>query len=115
MTSRKHQQNVIITNHAFQRMSERMGLSKKAAIKMAGKVYDVGLTHSETTGNLNKWVTRQYFISNKRANNIRLYGDKAFIFIDKVLITVIQLPHSLVKDVKFQLILRQETVRNSSK
>lgn len=110
MTTR-HQQEVIITNHAFQRMSERMGLSKKSAIKMAEKVYNVGLTHSETTGNLNKWVTRQYFISNKRANNIRLYGDKAFIFIENVLITVIQIPHNLVKDVKSQLVHRQDTLK----
>lgn len=107
----RHQQEVIITNHAFQRMSERMGLSKKSAIRVAEKVYNVGITHSETTGNLNKWVTRQYFISNKKANNIRLYGDKAFIFIDKVLITVIQIPHNLVKDVKSQLIHRQDALK----
>ena len=66
---------------------------------MAEKAYLNGIQHGETKGNLNKWVTSLYFV-NRRANNIRLYGDKAFIFADNVLITVLQVPSNLVKEVK---------------
>ena len=37
---------------------------------------------------------------NKNANNIRLYGDKAYIFCGDVLVTVIQIPNDLKKDMK---------------
>lgn len=90
---------IIVTNHALKRLSERSGLSKTAAMRTAEKAYLNGIQHCETKGNLNKWVTSLYFV-NRKANNIRLYGDKAFIFVDNVLITVIQIPQDLVKDVK---------------
>lgn len=66
---------------------------------MAQKAYEEGITHAETKGRLNKWVTSLYF-RNERANNIRLYGDKAYIFCDKTLVTVIQIPASLMKNLK---------------
>lgn len=66
---------------------------------MANKAFEEGITHSQTKGRLNKWVTSLYF-KNKSANNIRLYGDKAYIFCDKVLVTVIQIPIGLMKDFK---------------
>ena len=37
---------------------------------------------------------------NQRADNIRIYGDKAYIFCGAVLVTVIQVPVSLMKDLK---------------
>ena len=57
------------------------------------------MTHSETTGNLKKWVDSLYFY-NETANQVRLYGDKAYIFHNQELITVIQIPQNLVKFVK---------------
>lgn len=97
---REHNQVVIVvTNHALRRLAKRSGLSKTAAMRMAEKAYVDGVTHKETKGNLNRWVTSQYFV-NRKANNIRLYGDKAFIFCSNILITVLQIPHDLVKDVK---------------
>lgn len=90
---------IVVTNHALKRLSERSGLSKTAAMRMAEKAYLNGIQHGETKGNLNKWVTSLYFV-NRKANNIRLYGDKAFIFADNVLITVLQVPSNLVKEVK---------------
>ncbi len=35
-----------------------------------------------------------------RADNIRIYGDKAYIFCSVVLVTVIQVSVSLMKDLK---------------
>ena len=34
------------------------------------------------------------------ANNIKVYGDKVYIFCDKVLITIFQIPSKLTKDMK---------------
>lgn len=90
---------LIITQHAQKRLKERCGLNKKASERLAKLAYEHGIKYNETTGNLRKWVDSQYFY-NETANNIRLYGDKAFIFSDYKLITVLQIPHNLVKYVK---------------
>lgn len=90
---------IVVTNHALKRLSERSGLSKTSGMRMAEKAFIEGIQHRETKGRLNKWVTSLYFV-NRKANNIRLYGDKAFIFFDNVLITVLQIPSNLVKEVK---------------
>lgn len=86
-----------ITKHANKRMKERGGLGKDARNRMAEKALTEGISHAETKGKLNKWVTSQFFY-NCRANNIRLYGDKAYIFRDEVLITIVQIPSNLMKD-----------------
>ena len=88
-----------ISEHAKERIKERCGFNKNATERMANKAFEEGITHSQTKGRLNKWVTSLYF-KNKKANNIRLYGDKAYIFCDKVLVTVIQIPIGLMKDFK---------------
>ena len=91
--------SVIVTKHAEKRLEQRSGLSKKSIQRMAEKAYEEGIAHKDTKGNLNKWVTSLYF-NNQKANNIRLYGDKAFIFTGSTLITVLQIPSSLTKDMK---------------
>ena len=88
-----------MTKHAETRLKERCGFNKKACQRMTEKAYIEGITHSQTKGRLNKWVTSLYF-RNKNANNIRLYGDKAYIFCNETLVTVIQIPIKLMKDFK---------------
>lgn len=88
--------SLVVTKHAQKRLKERCGVNKKSADRMAKKAYELGMTHSETTGNLKKWVDSLYFY-NETANQIRLYGDKAYIFHNEKLITVIQIPHNLMK------------------
>ncbi len=89
----------MVTKHAQRRMKQRCGVGKSSVKRLAKKVYDFGMTHSETSGNLKKWVDGLYFY-NQTANQIRLYGDKAYIFHNQVLITVVQIPHNLVRFVK---------------
>lgn len=91
-----------ISNHARKRMKERCGLNKKSQGHIVQKVIESGISHKQTKGRLNKWITSLYF-KNKSANNIRLYGDKAYIFSDKTLITVLQIPENLTKDLKFMI------------
>lgn len=88
-----------ISRHAAERLKERCGLNKKACERMAQKAFDEGIRHSQTKGRLNKWVTGLYF-RNESANNIRLYGDKAYIFCGDLLVTVIQIPVGLMRDFK---------------
>lgn len=88
-----------VSNHAKMRMKQRCGLSSKSCERIAKKAFEEGVHHNQTKGLLNKWVTSLYF-KNQKANNIRLYGDKAYIFCDDVLVTVIQIPSDLTKDMK---------------
>lgn len=86
-----------VTKHANDRLKERNGLNKKSRDRIAEKALTEGITHGQTKGNLQKWVTSIYF-RNTAANNIRLYGDKAYIFTDDTLITVLQIPANLVRE-----------------
>lgn len=88
-----------ISRHAAKRLKERCGLNKKSMQRMAQKALDEGIRHGQTKGRLNEWVTGLYF-KNRAANNIRLYGDKAYIFSNEILVTVIQIPAELMRDFK---------------
>lgn len=86
-----------ISNHARQRMKERCGFNRKVQDRMAQKAFNEGITHKQTKGRLHKWVTSLFF-KNCNANNIRLYGDNAYIFCGETLVTVIPIPNDLKKD-----------------
>lgn len=83
-----------VSRHAYERLHERCGLSSKAATRMAEKAFYIGMKHSDTKGQINRWITSLYF-NNKNANNIRLYGNFAYIFCNKILVTVLEIPNNL--------------------
>lgn len=83
-----------VSRHAYERLHERCGLSRKAAIRMAEKAFYTGMKHSDTKGQINRWITSLYF-NNKNANNIRLYGNFVYIFCNKILVTVLEIPNNL--------------------
>lgn len=91
--------NPIITEHAEERMIKRCGIKKKSIDRIVDKVLENGYSHNQLKGRLKKWVDSLWF-KNKSANNIKLYGDKAYIFIDNKLITALQIPNDLTKDFK---------------
>lgn len=88
-----------ISEHAKQRMKERCGLNKKSLERMAAKAFEEGIPHARTKGNLNKWITSLYF-RNIKANNIKIYGDNAYIFCGETLVTVLPVPADLKKNLK---------------
>lgn len=88
-----------VSNHGKMRMKQRCGFNKKSCERIAKKAFEEGVRHGETTGRLNKWISSLY-MKNKSANNIRIYGDKAYIFCGDVLVTVIQIPSDLQKNMK---------------
>ena len=88
-----------VTKHANKRIRERCGINKKSCDRVAEKALTQGIPHGRTKGKLNKYITKLYF-GGKAANNIRVYGEKVFIFHDDTLITVMQIPHEITKDMK---------------
>lgn len=87
---------VRVTRHGNSRIRKRCGIPNKAVNRIAQEAFESGLKHSETTGKLNKYITALYF-ANTSANNIRIFGDKVYIFADKALVTVLNLPPHLRK------------------
>lgn len=105
---------IVVSRHALDRMRERSGLNKKSVQKVAERAYEKGIKHSDVHGDLYRYISGVAGRSSRGAD-IRLYGDKAFIFnknrlsdnrvklIDKyiLLVTVIQLPPNLVKKLQY--------------
>lgn len=88
---------VKISKHAKKRMKKRCGFNKGTCKRMAEKAYVNGIKHNQTKGNLNKWITSLFF-KNCKANNIRIYGDNAYIFCGETLVTVIPVPVNIKKN-----------------
>lgn len=84
-----------VTKHAEKRLVERCGLNKKSMLRMAEKVFDNGKKINETKGALNRWLVEKYN-NNEGADNIRLYGDNAWIFSGNYLLTVLHVPNKLL-------------------
>ena len=87
-----------ITKHAKKRSKERNGWSDKATERMVPKILKSGIRHEQTKGHLHKWVSGLYDSHKRKGADIRLYGDKAYIFANDVLITVVQIPANLTKN-----------------
>lgn len=83
-----------ITNHARLRGAERLNLPLEPFKRLAGIAMERGLSHAETTGKLNRYVTSLY-MNGHNANNIRIYGDFVYLFKGGTLITVLALPNNM--------------------
>ena len=80
-----------VSKHAKRRLSKRCGLNIRSHDRMAAIALRDGLRHSDCTGRLKKYVD-YLFLTHKKGNNIRLYGDDVYIFQGTTLITVLKLP-----------------------
>lgn len=89
---------VYVTEHAKKRMKERAGLKKKAMERMASRAYDKGMTIKDTKGLLNNWMTYRAETHNC-GHDMRIYGDKLYLFEGHVLVTVMQVPQNLMSRV----------------
>ena len=96
----------IVTEHAKDRLKERSGLKKKSIDRIAEKALTEGYSHNELKGRLKKFVDALY-LSHNVCNNIKIYGDKAYLFKGTTLITVLQVPNYLTKDIK-NMVKRKE-------
>ncbi len=89
---------VNVSAHGNKRIRSRCGVPKKTVAKLAAEAFTRGITHGETTGSLNKYITALYFY-NQSANNIRIYRNKIFIFAGSRLVTVLNIPPRYQKSV----------------
>ena len=80
-----------VTAHGKKRIRQRCGIKLKSVDRMAEIAYTRGITHSESTGELKKYIDSLYFY-NGQANNVRLHGDKVYIFCNDILVTVFNIP-----------------------
>lgn len=85
-----------ITAHGHRRMKQRCG---KSMDRLATIAFERGLCLSETSGSLRRYITSLYLF-NCTADNIRLYGDKVYIFSGEILITVLDTPREYRETVR---------------
>ena len=71
--------DIVITDHAYDRMKERLGWNKKAGARMAQKAYINGVTHGATRGSLHRYLDSVY-LAYHNASQMRIYGEALFIF-----------------------------------
>lgn len=93
---------VCITKHARNRMHTRCGLNRKAQHKVASKAFRNGLSLKESEGEVRNYMVGVLdHTADREYVELRLYGDKIFIFkaMDNcnLLITVMQVPNKYVR------------------
>ena len=90
---------IIITQHAYDRIKERMGLNKAAAERLAHKALNCGIQHGDTKGMLHKYISGQLHRNPHKGAAVRLYGEFAYAFIQEgekmLLLTIFQIPRNL--------------------
>lgn len=84
--------SVRITDHAHHRGRERLGWSHDALDRMAPRALAEGLSRSDTSGELARYLNG-LVCRHGKGSNLRVYGRHVYIFQGVVLITVLNLPH----------------------
>jgi hypothetical protein len=98
---------VKISDHAGYRVRKRIGINKKSVRRLTDKTFSDGLSHSESTGQLEKYYTFLFF-KNKTATNIRIYAGYVWIFGRDTLMTVFPIPRHHQKTAR-QLLKKRGT------
>lgn len=91
--------DVFVSNHAYLRMKERAGISKKAADRLSAKAYNEGIGSSDTTGSLYRYITYESEAYNHNGTDVRIYGEMVYCFLEQpngvLLLTVFWIPNKL--------------------
>lgn len=99
-----------VSKHGAKRARQRVGIPKKAVDRMARTALERGIGHEEATGKLRDYIGWLYEKYDGNGNNIRVYGDKVYVFHDAILITVLNVPGEHRKAAMYQ----QERLRNEN-
>ena len=92
-----------VSKHGAKRARQRVGIPKKAVDRMARTALERGIGHEEATGKLRDYIGWLYEKYDGNGNNIRVYGDKVYVFHDAILITVLNVPGEHRKAAKWQM------------
>lgn len=92
--------NIRITEHAEERLKERLGYTKKSMQRMVQKAYTEGICHKDLKyGNLSKYISNQILKHPAKGSQIRLFGEFVYVFVkeeDEIrLITIFEIPQNL--------------------
>lgn len=88
-----------ITKHAIQRARQRFNISASALYRTAQKAFDIGVHHDLAPTQVRKWA--QHKIRNERPDHqIRITGNRAFMFHHHTLITVFIIPANVLPRLK---------------
>ena len=86
-----------ITNHGEERIRKRTGVPRKAVDRMAKRALIEGVGRCKFSGSLRRYLDGMYHAYDESANNIKVWGEKVWIFNGDVLITVMDLPQRYKK------------------
>ena len=98
---------IYVTDHAYDRIKERMGLGNRAAARMAEVAYKEGITYAETSGKLYRYIEAQTQAHLKAGIYIKIYGEVVYCFLREseqkkektILLTAWNIPNELKKNV----------------
>ncbi len=99
--------DIVISEHAYDRVKERCGLKKKAIDRMATKVLKTGYNSSKLKGQAAGWI-REYK-DNHTAQIMYIYGNKAWVYAENekqgaiILVTVLNIPTRVMTKINAQL------------
>lgn len=85
-----------VSKHACKKAKERMGWKKSTICRMAEKAFQEGVSHKDTKGTVNRYITK-IWNNNMNANNIKVYGENLYIFAGETLLTLYKLPKNISK------------------
>ena len=84
-----------ITQHAKQRLLERIHTKGDAAQRLVNKAYKHGLSHRDVTGELRIYMSNAYLAHDIKFFNPKIYKNAIYIFDANKLVTVYILPEEL--------------------
>ena len=86
----------VTTKHGKRRMCERAGITSGCAAKMASRILKNGFRHTDTIGDLRGYLGHCW-AKHHNSNNMRVYGDKLYIYTGERLITVLNIPQNIMQ------------------
>lgn len=87
-----------LTTHGRKRSKERCGFGKSATLRTAPIALEEGLRHCDVAGSLKKFLDGLY-LAHRKANSMRIWNKKAYLFNGDVLITIIDIPSRYYKTI----------------
>ncbi len=87
----RENEGLVISKHAYTRMKERNGWSKKTSNRMIRRIYTQGLRPDQVKGYLKGWVKDKAEYAGEESEYI-LFGEKLYVFNENIMLTVLPVP-----------------------
>ena len=87
---------MIVTTHAKKRVQSRVKVNAGMVSKIVQRAFKRGLKHNQTCGELRSFCDG-LFLSQRNANNMRIYNKIVYLFRGTKLLTAIKLPNELIQ------------------